>query len=138
MSSVVRGKWNYEVKRALEKFSQLPSLANVSPSIFIAKSNCKERNMAGFKDVKEKVRRQSMMTIGSERSFIPCNIAILTLSDTRTISEDKSGALLEGRVLKAGHILVDRKILNDDRQAISNQLRFWTTDKNIDVIINIL
>ena len=94
--------------------------------------------MAGFKDVKEKVRRQSMMTIGSERSFIPCNIAILTLSDTRTISEDKSGALLEGRVLKAGHILVDRKILNDDRQAISNQLRFWTTDKNIDVIINIL
>jgi molybdenum cofactor biosynthesis protein B len=75
------------------------------------------------------------MTSGSERSFIPCNIAILTLSDTRTISEDKSGALLEGRVLKAGHTLVDRKILNDNRQAISNQLRLWSSDKNIDVII---
>ena len=76
------------------------------------------------------------MTSGSERNFIPCKIAILTLSDTRTISEDKSGALLESRVLKAGHVLVDRKILNDNRQAISNQLRLWTNDKNIDVIIS--
>ena len=75
------------------------------------------------------------MSIFPERSFVPCNVALLTLSDTRTISEDKSGALLEDRVLKAGHILVERKILTDNRRAISNQLRLWTSDTTIDVII---
>tara|TARA_Y100000739_G_C20547358_1_gene436515 strand:+ start:289 stop:828 length:540 start_codon:yes stop_codon:yes gene_type:complete len=75
------------------------------------------------------------MITPSERSFVPCKIALLTLSDTRTISEDKSGTLLEDRVLRAGHLLVERKILTDNRQAISNQLELWTSDPNIDVII---
>jgi len=60
---------------------------------------------------------------GSEREFISCRIAILTLSDTRTLQEDKSGELLKQRILAAGHTLADRKILQDDRDLIANQLR---------------
>ena len=48
-----------------------------------------------------------------ERSFIPVSIALLTISDTRSIKEDKSGDLLESKVLESGHILYDRKIIKD-------------------------
>ena len=76
------------------------------------------------------------MENGSEREFISCRIAILTLSDTRTLQEDKSGELLKQRILAAGHTLADRKILQDDRDLIANQLRIWVSDPNIDIIIS--
>ena len=76
------------------------------------------------------------MTNSPKRSFIPCRIAILTLSDTRKMSEDKSGDLLKNRIETAGHILVNRMLLKDDRCVISNQLKTWVNDKDIDVIIS--
>ena len=76
------------------------------------------------------------MTNSPKRSFIPCRIAILTLSDTRKMSQDKSGDLLKNRIETAGHILVNRMLLKDDRCVISNQLKTWVNDKDIDVIIS--
>ena len=72
----------------------------------------------------------------SEREFISCRIAILTLSDTRTLQDDKSGELLKKRILAAGHTLADRKILQDDRDLIANQLRVWVLDPDVDIIIS--
>ena len=92
--------------------------------------------MGGFKDAEEKIGRKPIMTNSPKRSFIPCRIAILTLSDTRKMSQDKSGDLLKNRIETAGHILVNRMLLKDDRCVISNQLKTWVNDKDIDVIIS--
>jgi len=72
----------------------------------------------------------------SEREFIPVRIAILTVSDSRSLAEDRSGDVLVGRLEKAGHILADRKIVQDERDQIANLLRTWCADKNIDVVIS--
>lgn len=92
--------------------------------------------MGGFKDAEEKIGRKPTMTNSPKRGFIPCRIAILTLSDTRKISQDKSGDLLKNRIETAGHILVKRMLLKDDRCVISNQLKTWINDEGIDVIIS--
>ena len=72
----------------------------------------------------------------SKREFIPVRIAILTVSDSRSLSEDKSGDVLVGRLEKAGHILADRQIVRDERDQIADQLRKWCADENIDVVIS--
>ncbi len=72
----------------------------------------------------------------SKREFIPVRIAILTVSDSRSLAEDKSGDVLVGRLENAGHILADRKIVKDERDQIADQLRTWCADKNIDVVIS--
>lgn len=77
-----------------------------------------------------------MSTLDLSRDFIPCRIAVLAVSDTRTLSEDKSGDVLQQRLLGAGHILAARHILRDDRAAIAAQLREWCADPEIDVIIS--
>ena len=72
----------------------------------------------------------------SEKEFIPVRIAVLTVSDTRKIEDDKSGQTLVDRIEKAGHIVADRMILRDERDQIADQLRTWSTDKDIDVVIS--
>jgi molybdenum cofactor biosynthesis protein B len=72
----------------------------------------------------------------SKREFIPVRIAILTVSDSRSLEEDKSGDVLVGRLEKAGHILADRQIVKDERDQIADQLRVWCADENIDVVIS--
>ncbi|MCF2904730.1 molybdenum cofactor biosynthesis protein B [Octadecabacter sp. CECT 8868] len=71
----------------------------------------------------------------SSREFIPVRIAVLTVSDTRTIAEDKSGQTLVDRLRDAGHHLAERKILRDERAQIAEQLRNWCADPEIDVIL---
>ncbi|MDB9924310.1 molybdopterin-binding protein, partial [Planktomarina sp.] len=68
--------------------------------------------------------------------FVPVKIALLTVSDTRSLDEDKSGDILEARVKDAGHILVAREILQDDRFAIVSTLNRWVADKSVDVVIS--
>ena len=63
------------------------------------------------------------------------NIALLTVTDTRTLKTDKSGNILVDKINKANHNLVDRKICKDSKQAIKKILKDWTKKKNIDVII---
>jgi molybdenum cofactor biosynthesis protein B len=76
-----------------------------------------------------------MDRIDETRPFIPIGIAVLTVSDTRSIGEDKSGATLTERVEKAGHRLVDRAIVTDDVEKIRAQIRAWIADEAIDAII---
>lgn len=70
------------------------------------------------------------------RDFIPVRIAVLTVSDTRSLDEDRSGEALVGRVADAGHILADRSIVQDDRATIAAQLTTWIEDPEVDVVIS--
>ena len=75
------------------------------------------------------------MTLDETRDFIPVRIAILSVSDTRGLAEDRSGQTLVDRLAEAGHILADRKILRDERGEIADQLRAWCANPDIDVIV---
>ena len=68
-------------------------------------------------------------------TFVPVNIAILTVSDSRKVDDDRSGDLLVGRVQEDGHNLAGRAIVTDDFDAITKQLRSWVDDKAVDVIV---
>ncbi|MDG0988610.1 MAG: molybdenum cofactor biosynthesis protein B [Yoonia sp.] len=72
----------------------------------------------------------------TERDFIPVRIAVLTVSDTRGMDDDKSGTVLVDRIATAGHILADRKIIRDERVDIAAQLRDWCADDAVDVVIS--
>lgn len=68
--------------------------------------------------------------------FIPVRIAVLTVSDTRDASQDKSGDVLAQRITDAGHILAERRLVRDDRDQIATQLRKWIDDKTVDVVLS--
>jgi molybdenum cofactor biosynthesis protein B len=76
-----------------------------------------------------------MPKIDENRAFIPVGIAVLTVSDTRTLADDKSGDTLAARITGAGHRLEARAICKDDRDAIFDQVKDWTLQDNIDVVI---
>jgi molybdenum cofactor biosynthesis protein B len=76
-----------------------------------------------------------MPGIDEKRPFIPLKIAVLTVSDTRTIEDDKSGQTLAERIEKAGHAVADRRIVTDDVEAIREAVRRWIDDRAIDAII---
>ena len=63
------------------------------------------------------------------------NIALLTVTDTRTLKNDKSGAILVDKISEANHNLVDRKICKDNKKDIKKIIKDWLKKKNIDVII---
>ena len=63
------------------------------------------------------------------------NIALLTVTDTRTLKDDKSGAILTNKISEANHNLVDRKICKDNKKDIKKILKYWLKKKKIDVII---
>ncbi len=69
------------------------------------------------------------------KPFIPLNIAVLTVSDTRSLADDKSGATLADRVTAAGHHLAARDIVTDDVEAIRAKLKAWIADPGVDVVI---
>ena len=77
-----------------------------------------------------------MSRIDESMEFIPVRIAVLTVSDTRSLAEDRSGDTLVARLEAAGHLLADRKIVTDDRDQISAQLRDWIADAGVDVVIS--
>ncbi|MDA7429991.1 molybdenum cofactor biosynthesis protein B [Primorskyibacter aestuariivivens] len=77
-----------------------------------------------------------MSRIDESKEFIPVRIAVLTVSDSRSLAEDRSGDTLVGRIEGAGHILADRKIIPDERAEIAEQLRAWCADPDIDVVIS--
>lgn len=71
-----------------------------------------------------------------EREFVPVRIAVLTVSDTRGLAEDRSGDALVARLEAAGHVLADRKILRDEAAGIAAQLREWVADPGVEVVIS--
>jgi len=74
--------------------------------------------------------------IDESKEFIATRIAVLTVSDTRQLDDDKSGQTLVDRLERAGHALVDRKIIADERDHSADQLRTWLADPNIAVVIS--
>ena len=72
----------------------------------------------------------------AERTFLPCRIAVLTVSDTRTPEDDRSGDTLVARLEAAGHVLADRAIVQDDRVGIAEHLTRWAHEDGIDVVIS--
>ena len=77
-----------------------------------------------------------MPGIDESRAFIPLKIAVLTVSDTRSLEEDKSGATLAERIGKAGHAVAARAIVTDDVEKIRVQVKAWIADEGVDVIIS--
>ena len=77
-----------------------------------------------------------MSRIDDSKEFIATRIAVLTVSDTRQLDEDKSGQTLVDRLERAGHTLVDRKIIADERDQIADQLRVWIANPDVDVVIS--
>ncbi len=76
-----------------------------------------------------------MPGLDQSKPFVPLSIAVLAVSDTRSLADDKSGALLAERVETAGHKLAARAIVKDEVKAIRAQVKKWIKDKSIDVII---
>src|ERR671916_1507562 len=76
-----------------------------------------------------------MQKLDPNRSFIPVRIAVLTISDTRTLKEDRSGDLLAARIRAAGHILAQRDIVTDDVEEIRAKVRGWVEIPDVDVVI---
>jgi len=77
-----------------------------------------------------------MSRIDDSKEFLPVRIAVLTVSDTRRIEDDKSGQTLADRIAAAGHVLADRRIVRDERAEIAAQLRDWCAAPGIDVVIS--
>ena len=77
-----------------------------------------------------------MSRIDESKEFIPVRIAILTVSDTRGLAEDRSGDTLVQRLTEAGHVLADRAIVKDERKEIADRLRGWIADREVDVVIS--
>ena len=76
------------------------------------------------------------MSIDQRKSFIPVRIALLTVSDTRSLADDKSGSVLAEKIETAGHKVVSRELIRDDRQEIRSQLENWVKSESVDVIIS--
>jgi molybdenum cofactor biosynthesis protein B len=77
-----------------------------------------------------------MPGIDESKSFVPLRIAVLTVSDTRSPDDDKSGATLAERIAKAGHAVAARAIVTDDVEKIRAQVKAWIADPAIDVIVS--
>jgi len=76
-----------------------------------------------------------MPGIDENKSFVAVRIAVLTISDTRDLTQDKSGATLAERITAAGHVLADRSIVTDDIEAIRTRVKAWVADPAVDVVI---
>ncbi|MFP4273387.1 MAG: molybdenum cofactor biosynthesis protein B [Paracoccaceae bacterium] len=77
-----------------------------------------------------------MSRIDESKEFIPVRFAVLTVSDTRALADDRSGDTLVARIESAGHVLADRRITRDERAEIAAILREWAADPRIDAVIS--
>lgn len=75
------------------------------------------------------------MSKHAEKAFYPLNIAVLTVSDTRTLAEDTSGQYLQDALTEAGHHLAARVLLTDDKYAIRAQVATWIADPAVQVVL---
>jgi len=64
-----------------------------------------------------------------ERHFIPMGFGVLTVSDSRTLTNDKSGDILQERILNSGHYIISRDIVKDDKVSIKKVLKKWILKK---------
>ncbi len=76
-----------------------------------------------------------MPGLDGSKQFVPLKIAVLTISDTRSLKDDKSGALLVQCIVAAGHYVAERSIVTDDIETIRSRVKAWIDDPLIDVVI---
>jgi molybdenum cofactor biosynthesis protein B len=76
-----------------------------------------------------------MAGLDQNRQFVPLKFAVLTVSDTRELAEDKSGATLSERIKEAGHVVADRSIVPDDVETIRARVQEWIASPAIDVVV---
>jgi molybdenum cofactor biosynthesis protein B len=76
------------------------------------------------------------MAIDPDKTFTPINIAVLTVSDTRTAENDTSGDILAARITDAGHNLAARLIIKDDANLLASKFNDWINDRQIDAIVS--
>ena len=76
-----------------------------------------------------------MPKLDESRPFLPVRIGVMTISDTRTAADDRSGQTLVDLITRDGHVVADRIIVNDDTPAIAAQLQAWISREDIDVVI---
>ena len=76
-----------------------------------------------------------MPGLDETKQFVPLKIAVLTISDSRSLKDDKSGAVLVQRIVAAGHYVAERSIVTDDIEAIRARVKDWIADPVVDVII---
>lgn len=81
-------------------------------------------------------RQEQPLPLDETRLFKPVNIALLTVSDTRTAEDDTSGNILAERIIAAGHNIIERTILRDDTAKITSRLHNWIDDDRIDCVIS--
>ncbi|MFN4310341.1 MAG: molybdenum cofactor biosynthesis protein B [Ferrovibrio sp.] len=79
---------------------------------------------------------QSFVDADGKRLFVPVRIAVLTVSDTRSVDDDRSGNTLVERLTEAGHLLAARAIVKDEIDAIRTQVKAWIDDPAIDVVLS--
>ncbi|HAA58863.1 MAG TPA: molybdenum cofactor biosynthesis protein B [Myxococcales bacterium] len=77
-----------------------------------------------------------MSRIDESRAFVPVNIAVMTVSNTRTEDDDRSGNTLVERLQAAGHQLAEKKIVKDNQEAIIEQLQAWIASPNVDIVLS--
>ncbi|MGZ0247139.1 MAG: molybdenum cofactor synthesis domain-containing protein, partial [Alphaproteobacteria bacterium] len=77
-----------------------------------------------------------MFGINEDIPFVAINIAVMTVSDTRTEADDRSGDTLAGRIVDAGHNMTERAIVKDDQATIVAKLREWIAQPEIDAVIS--
>lgn len=75
-------------------------------------------------------------TLDLSRDFAPVRLAVLTVSDTRSLADDRSGDVLQGRIEEAGHVLADRRVVRDEIDAIMDQIRAWIDGGAVDVVLS--
>ena len=92
--------------------------------------------MERFIILEDEIKARGHIMMIEKREFLSVNIAVMTVSDTRTEFDDKSGALLTKLLQEAGHTLVDKIIVPDEKMEISKKLRIWIDNPKIDVIIS--
>jgi hypothetical protein len=112
-----------------------PRAADVPPAYLLRNPAAKRRGLGRSPVAAGETRGETMSRIDESRPFHPVRIAVLAVSDTRSLAEDTSGAVLVERLTEAGHTLAARHILPDERDQIADQLRAWVADPGIDVII---
>jgi molybdenum cofactor biosynthesis protein B len=116
-------------------------MAGLVPAIHVLETTADKgvdtRHKAGYDDGRTPSCKLSKIMPGIDETltFIPLTIAVLTISDTRSMDDDKSGSTLAERLTKAGHRLGDRAIVPDDVDAIRAKVKGWIDDASIDVII---
>lgn len=76
-----------------------------------------------------------MNRLDESRAFVPLSIAVLTVSDTRSIEDDRSGNTLAARIEEAGHAVGDRTIVTDDKGKIADRVTAWSKRDDIDIVI---